>query len=93
MLIHSPHELALAIKNRRKQLNLTQEAVSDLVGLKQKTISAIENNPDNIRLSTLFRVLAALETDLNIQPKHTPQACRASRAPTAGSTCRRACCT
>jgi len=70
MLIHSPQDLSMLIKNRRKKLKLTQKEVSDLVGLKQKTISAIENNAGNMRLSTLFRVLAALETDIKLSPKN-----------------------
>lgn len=69
MIIHSPIELALTIRKRRKHLNLTQHEVSELVGLKQKTISAIENNPENAKVSTLLRVLAALKTDIHIIPK------------------------
>ncbi|AHE67536.1 helix-turn-helix domain-containing protein [Legionella oakridgensis] len=72
MLIHSPYELAMLIRSRRKKLKLTQKEVSDLVGLKQKTISAIENNPENIKISTLFRVLAALETNIKLLPKNEP---------------------
>ncbi|KTC88723.1 helix-turn-helix domain-containing protein [Fluoribacter dumoffii] len=72
MLIHSPHELALLIKSQRKKLKLSQAEVAELVGLKQKTISAIENNPENIRLSTLFRILSALGLDFNAAPKNEP---------------------
>lgn len=36
MLIHSPHELALLLKNQRKLLKLSQSEVGSLVGLKQK---------------------------------------------------------
>ncbi|HHF7374319.1 helix-turn-helix domain-containing protein [Legionella bozemanae] len=70
MLIHSPLELALLIKNQRKKLKLSQEEVAALVGLKQKTISAMENNPENMRLSTLFRILSALDLDLKIAAKN-----------------------
>ncbi|MCW8400237.1 helix-turn-helix domain-containing protein [Legionella sp. PATHC038] len=69
MLIHSPQELALLIKNQRKKLKLSQAEVADLVGLKQKTVSAIENNPENMRLSTLFRILSALSLDFNASTK------------------------
>ncbi|WP_392536867.1 helix-turn-helix domain-containing protein [Legionella sp. 227] len=72
MLIHSPQELALLIKNQRKKLKLSQAEVADLVGLKQKTISAIENNPENMRLSTLFRILSALSLDFNASTKSEP---------------------
>ncbi|KTD40754.1 helix-turn-helix domain-containing protein [Legionella parisiensis] len=70
MLIHSSLELALLLKNQRKKLKLSQEEVAALVGLKQKTISAIENNPENMRLSTLFRILSALDLDLKILTKN-----------------------
>lgn len=70
MLINSLPELALFIKNRRKVLKLTQSEIGDLVGLKQKTISAIEKNPENVRLCTLFRVLSALEIDIRLLSKH-----------------------
>ncbi|KTD67819.1 MULTISPECIES: helix-turn-helix domain-containing protein [Legionella] len=72
MLIHSPQELALLIKNQRKKLQLSQAEVADLVGLKQKTISAIENNPENMRLSTLFRILSALSLDFKASEKNAP---------------------
>lgn len=41
-----------------------------MVGIKQKTISAIEKNPENVRLSTLFRVLSTLEIDMRLLAKH-----------------------
>ncbi|WP_131782834.1 helix-turn-helix domain-containing protein [Legionella gresilensis] len=69
MLIHSPRELAIFIKNQRKKLKLSQQEVANLVGLKQKTISAIENDSENIKLSTLFRILSALEVDIKFIAK------------------------
>ena len=69
MLIHSAYELALLIRNRRKQLKLTQKEMSELVGLQQKTISAMENNPENARITTLLRVLSALNININLSPK------------------------
>ncbi|STX51013.1 DNA-binding transcriptional regulator [Legionella busanensis] len=69
MFIHSPRELAIFIKAQRKKLNLSQQEVGNLVGLKQKTISAIENDCENIKLSTLFRILSALEIDIKFIAK------------------------
>lgn len=69
MLIHSPAELSMLIKNQRKKLNLTQVGVGELVGLKQKTISAIENAPETVQLSTLFRILSALDLEMNVLTK------------------------
>ena len=65
-IIHSPADLSLLIKNQRKKLKLSQAEVGELVGLKQKTISAIENTPKSVQLSTVFRVLSALDLEMKI---------------------------
>lgn len=70
MLISTPRELALMIIDRRKKLKLSQAQVADLVGLKQKTISLIENKPEAAKLSTLFQVLSAIELDMHFTPKN-----------------------
>lgn len=71
MLIHNPKELALYVRSQRKKLALSQEEVAKRVGLKQKTISAFENNPTNVKVSTLFLILSAVNLDLEILPKMT----------------------
>jgi HTH-type transcriptional regulator/antitoxin HipB len=71
MLIHNPQELALKVASQRKKLALSQEEVANRVGLKQKTISAFENNPTNVKLSTLFLILSAVNLDINLLPKMT----------------------
>lgn len=69
MLIKSPKELALLIIDQRKRLKLSQIEVGNLVGLKQKTISALENKPESTKLETLFRVLSALSLDIQMLSK------------------------
>lgn len=69
MLIHSPKELALRVISQRKKLNLSQTEVADRVGLKQKTISAFENKPENTKLETLFQILSAVHLDVTILAK------------------------
>lgn len=68
MFVRSSIELSKLLKNQRKKLNLTQKEVGERVGIKQKTISALENNAENMKLNTLFRVLSALETEMNLIP-------------------------
>jgi HTH-type transcriptional regulator/antitoxin HipB len=75
MHIPSVAQVAVFIRSRRKELKLSQREVGDLVGLKQKTISCIESAPENIRLSTLFRVLTALEIEFTLSPKDQPPMC------------------
>jgi HTH-type transcriptional regulator/antitoxin HipB len=69
MMIHSSQELAVCLKDRRQQLHLSQSEVVDRVGLRQKTLSAFEIKPDSTKLETLFRLLAALDLQLQVIPK------------------------
>ena len=70
MFIRAPKELALFVINERKKLKLSQAAVADLVGLKQQTISAFENKPESTKLDTLFRILSAVNVDMNLFSKN-----------------------
>jgi len=65
----NPKTLAIFVQSRRKKLKLNQSQVAKKVGLKQKTISSFENHPENAKVSTLFKILSALEMDLNVLPK------------------------
>lgn len=69
MFIRSPKELALLVVNQRKKLKLSQAEVANLVGLKQKTISAFENKPENTKLDTLFHILSAVKLDIAVLTK------------------------
>ena len=69
MLLHSPKELALLVTSQRKKLKLSQTEVADLVGLKQKTISAFENKPEGTKLDTLFHILSAVKLDITVLAK------------------------
>lgn len=69
MIIHSAKDLALYLNDKRKLLKMSQSEVADLVGLKQDTVSKFENSPDNSRINTLFRLLAALNLDISLSEK------------------------
>lgn len=70
MLTRSPKDLALKVISQRKKLKLSQADVANLVGLKQKTISAFENKPESTKLETLFLILAAVNLDVRIADKN-----------------------
>lgn len=73
MVINSAKDLASFIKNYRKKLNLSQTELGEQVGLKQNTISRLELNPEGVKISTLFRTLAAAGLEIDIKPKPTNQ--------------------
>lgn len=52
--------LGYAIKQARKERNLTQEQLGELVGVKKAQISKIENSTTDARFSTIMKVFQVL---------------------------------
>ena len=69
MLIHTPTDLAKFYRDQRKLHGISQTAVAQEISLRQDTVSKFELKPDNVRLETLFRLLAALDLELHLVPK------------------------
>lgn len=70
--ILSPEALGHALKDARKATGKTQEEIGKLIGMDQGTVSIIEKGNPGTRLETLFRLLAALELEISLQPRSTP---------------------
>lgn len=71
MKFNNSKELSDYIKLQRKKLNRTQSDVAEHVGLKQKTISAIENSAGTSRIDTLFKIAHELGLSIELKPKHS----------------------
>lgn len=69
MLIHSPSDLAQYYRDQRKLRGLSQAAIAEEVAVRQDTVSKFELKPDNVRLDTLFRLLAALDMEMHLAPR------------------------
>ncbi|HAS6362042.1 TPA: helix-turn-helix domain-containing protein [Vibrio vulnificus] len=69
MLITSPKQLAIHLRDDRKSKNLSQTKVADPVGLKQDTVSKFELNPETTSIQTLFRILSSLNLEMHIVQK------------------------
>lgn len=54
-----------AIKQARKERNLTQEELGKLVGVQKAQISKIENSVKNARLDTIMKIFRALGATVN----------------------------
>ncbi|WP_421877923.1 helix-turn-helix domain-containing protein [Marinoscillum sp.] len=54
-----------AIKRARKERNLTQEQLGELVGVKKAQISKLENSLTDARFETIIRVFKALNAKIN----------------------------
>ncbi len=54
-----------AIKKARKDRNLTQEQLGELVGVKKSQISKLENSLTDARFETIIKVFKALNAKVN----------------------------
>jgi len=65
----SAASLGQILKGVRKKKGLSQSEAGSLVGIDQPTLSKIERGESNVRIDTLFRLLAALDLELFIRPR------------------------
>lgn len=61
-----------AIKQARKERNLTQEELGKLVGVQKAQISKIENSIKNARLDTIMKIFKALGATVNFNVELDP---------------------
>ena len=57
------------IRERRQQLNITQQTLADLAEVSINTLVAIERGTGNPSLSTLIRILDTLGLEIKVQLK------------------------
>lgn len=65
-LARTPKQIGTLIRRNRKRLRLSQSELGERSGLRQETISLIENGHPAARLDTLLAVLAALDLEFRI---------------------------
>ena len=56
--------LGRAVKESRKEQQLTQEALSNLAGVPKAQINKIENNTNSASIETIYKVFRALKKNL-----------------------------
>jgi plasmid maintenance system antidote protein VapI len=66
--------LARMIKKTRQARGLTQDALSELVGVKKSQISKLENHTNSATMDTIFKVFRALkaEVQFNVRLDNQP---------------------
>jgi len=68
-LARDPKQMGNVIRRARKRRAWSQAALGARAGLRQETISLIENGNPAARAATLLAVLAALDLELRIAPR------------------------
>lgn len=67
--ITSAKLLAHEIREKRRLANMTQQDVADRIGIKQATVSAFENHPENCKIETLFNILSSLGLEITLSKR------------------------
>jgi len=68
-LARDPKQIGNLIRRARKRQALSQRALGEKAGLRQETISLIENGNPAARIETLLAVLAVLDLEFQIGPR------------------------
>jgi HTH-type transcriptional regulator / antitoxin HipB len=68
-LARDPKQIGNLVRRARKRQGLNQGALGARAGLRQETISLIENGNSGARIETILAVLAALDLELRVAPR------------------------
>ncbi|WP_306027951.1 helix-turn-helix domain-containing protein [Stappia sp. MMSF_3263] len=68
-LARSPKQIGSVLRRARKKRGMSQADLGSRAGLRQGTVSLIENGNPGVRIETLLAVLAALDLEFRIEPR------------------------
>lgn len=68
-LARDPRQIGNVIRRTRKLRGLSQGELGAKAGLRQETISLMENGNSAAKIETILAVLAALDLELRIAPR------------------------
>ncbi|MFP4616230.1 MAG: helix-turn-helix domain-containing protein [Thiohalorhabdus sp.] len=68
-LARTPKQIGSLVRRTRKARGFTQAQLGAKVGLRQATISQIENGSPEAKLETILKILGALDLELRIAPR------------------------
>ena len=63
------YNLIRALIRRRNELCLSQSQLASIIGMQQPAISRLESGVNNTTISTLFKVVDALNLDMEFKPR------------------------
>jgi HTH-type transcriptional regulator / antitoxin HipB len=69
--VPTPDQLAVLLRNIRKEKGLTQAKAAQGAGLLPKTVSLLENSPHRCSVENLFKLLSFLDREVHLLDKNT----------------------
>jgi HTH-type transcriptional regulator/antitoxin HipB len=71
MKVTNSRQLSAYLKDIRLNQKQSQTDTAKKVGIRQDTISSFELNPDSTKLNTLFKILSALNLELEVKVRNS----------------------
>jgi len=68
-LVRSPKQLGTALRRFRRERKLTQAQLASRAGLRQGTVSQVENGLETVKLTTVMQLVRALDLEVVLQPR------------------------
>ncbi|MEE4637596.1 MAG: helix-turn-helix domain-containing protein [Wenzhouxiangella sp.] len=68
-LVRSPKQLGAALRRFRRDRKLTQTQLASRAGLRQATVSQVENGLETVKLKTVMDLVHALDLEFVLQPR------------------------
>lgn len=62
-------ELGAAVRHRRRELNLAQEDVANVIGVNRRVIGELESGKDTVQLKIALEAAHAVGLDIRLQPR------------------------
>lgn len=79
MRIHSPADLGLTIRDRRKRMGLAQQALADRVGVSRQWIVEVEAGKSRAEIGLILRTLRELGIVLDATSEQQPGTSKRNR--------------
>jgi len=64
-----PADLGAAIRERRRQLKITQDDLAASIGVSRRVIGQMENGKETVHVGIVLRAARAVGLDVGVQPR------------------------
>lgn len=68
-IVRTPNQLGSTLRRYRRQKNLTQSSLGELMRARQATVSKLESGGRRTQLGVLIDALTALDLELVVRPR------------------------
>ncbi len=69
MIVRTAIELGNALRARRRELRLTQEEISDVIGVNRRVIGELERGKGTVQLRIAMEFARVLGLDIELEPR------------------------